>query len=153
MQIYVMITHAVKHGFQRKIELLNGERIGTYKWNKIVEAVNATLGEVATYEGQVINAFFHSNSGGTTETATNVWGGGNYPYLQSVETSGEDAYTQYSSEVTLTKDELLNKLKEKYKDIEIDFANNESIKIVDYTESKRVKTVKFGNKEIARSRS
>ncbi len=110
-------------------------------------------GEVATYEGQIINAFFHSNSGGTTETATNVWGGSNYPYLQSVETSGEDAYTQYSSEIVLTKDELLSKLKEKYADIEIDFSNNESIKIINYTESGRVKTVKFGNKEIARSRS
>jgi len=56
-------------------------------WNKIVEAVNATLGEVVTYEKQVINAFFHSNSGGTTETASAVWGGQNYPYLQAVETS------------------------------------------------------------------
>ena len=101
------------------------------------------FGEVATYEGQIINAFFHSNSGGTTETATNVWRGGNYPYLQSVETSGEDAYTQYSSEVVLTNEELFNKLKEKYPDIEIDFSNNESIQIIDYTESGRVKTVKF----------
>lgn len=126
---------------------------GVNKWNKIVEAVNATIGEVATYEGKVINAFFHSNSGGTTETASNVWGGGNYPYLQSVETSGEEGYAQYSSEVTLKKDELLNKLKSKYNDIEIDFGNNESIKIIDYTESGRVKTIKFGNREIARSRS
>lgn len=101
----------------------------------------------------MINAFFHSNSGGTTETATNVWGGGNYPYLQPVQTTGEDAYAQYSSEVTLTKEELLNKLKEKYSDIEIDFENEESIKIVDYTEGSRVKTAKFGNRELARCRS
>ncbi len=118
-----------------------------------MEAVNATKGEVATYEGQVINAFFHSNSGGTTETATNVWGGGNYPYLQPVQTTGEDAYEQYSSEIVLTREELLNKLKEKYSDIEIDFANDESIKILEYTEGSRVKTAKFGNKELARSRS
>ncbi|MCI9366502.1 MAG: SpoIID/LytB domain-containing protein [Clostridia bacterium] len=121
-------------------------------WNKIVEAVNSTLGEVVIYEGQVINAFFHSNSGGITETATDVWGGQNYPYLQAVETSGEEGYTQYSSEVVLTKEELLNKLKSKYNDIQIDFNSEESIKILDYTEGKRVKTIRFGNKEIARSR-
>lgn len=45
----------------------SGKKIGVEKWNKIVEAVNSTVGEVATYDGQVINAFFHSNSGGTTE--------------------------------------------------------------------------------------
>ena len=120
-------------------------------WNKIVEAVNSTIREVATYDGQIIDAFFHSNSGGVTETAANVWGGSNFPYLQSVETSGEDAYAQYSSEVTLTEEELLNKLKAEFSDIEIDFSNEESIKIIDYTESNRVKTVRFGNKEIARS--
>lgn len=119
-------------------------------WNKIVEAVNATLGEVVTYEGNVINAFFHSNSGGITETASAVWGGQNLPYLQVVETSGEEAYQQYSSEVTLSKEELLSKLKAKYSDIEINFEDQESIKILEYTESNRVKTVRFGNKEIAR---
>lgn len=81
-------------------------------WQKIVSAVEATKGKIITYEGKPINAFFHSNSGGTTETATNVWGGANYPYLQTVETSGEDAYTQYSSNVTLTKNEVIEKLKE-----------------------------------------
>ena len=126
---------------------------GIVKWNKIVEAGNATIGEVATYEGQVINAFFHSNSGGTTETVSNVWGGTDLPYLQAVETSGEDAYSQYSSEVTVTQDELITKLREKYSDIDIDFSNEESIKIIEYTEGKRVKTVRFGNKEISRSRN
>jgi len=81
-------------------------------WKKIVLAVEATKGQIIMYDGSPINAFFHSNSGGTTETATNVWGGANYPYLQVVETVGEDAYTQYSSSVTLTKDELIEKIKE-----------------------------------------
>lgn len=56
-------------------------------WQKIVSAVESTKGKIVTYEGKPINAFFHSNSGGATETATNVWGGTNYPYLQVVETS------------------------------------------------------------------
>lgn len=117
-------------------------------WNKICECVKETQGKIVTYENKPIDAFFHSNSGGITELPVNVWGGTGYPYLQSVETSGEEAYTQYSSEVTLTKDQLLNKLKEKYEDIAIDFSNSDDIKIMEYTEGTRVKTIKFGNHEL-----
>ena len=118
-------------------------------WQKINNCVNNTKGKIITYNNQPINAFFHSNSGGVTEIPVNVWGGTGYPYLQSVQTSGEDAYTQYLSEVVLTQDELINKLKVKYSDITIDFSNNDDIKILDYTESTRVKTVKFGNHELS----
>lgn len=118
-------------------------------WQKINDCVNSTKGKIITYNNQPINAFFHSNSGGVTEIPVNVWGGTGYPYLQSVETSGEDAYNQYASEVTFTQEELINKLKQKYSDISIDFSNENEIKILEYTESTRVKTVKFGNHEIS----
>ena len=118
-------------------------------WNKIVEAVNSTSGKIVTYNGTPINAFFHSNSGGVTESSLNIWGGIDYPYLKSVETSGEDGYTQYNSEVILTKEELLNKIKTKYKDCIINYEEENCIKILEYTTSGRVKTIKFGNKEIA----
>ncbi len=119
-------------------------------WEKIESSVNETKGEIITYEGTPINAFFHSNSGGTTELPVNVWGGGTeYPYLQVVETAGEEGYTQYSSEATFTQDELIEKLKTKYEDITIDFNNEDDLKILEYTDSGRVKTVKFGNYELS----
>ena len=109
-------------------------------WEKIEKAVYETSGKIITYENKPINAFFHSNSGGTTEVPVNVWGGGtNLPYLQVVETSGEEGYTQYSSELELTNDELLEKLKTNYSDIVIDFANDEDIKRLEYTESRKSK--------------
>lgn len=55
-------------------------------WKKIEQVVCETKGKMITYEGQPINAFFHSNSGGKTEVPINVWGG-SYPYLQAVETA------------------------------------------------------------------
>lgn len=126
------------------------EDIRESNWQKIVDCVNATKGKIITYNNEPINAFFHANSGGTTELPVNVWGGGEgLPYLQVVETSGEEGYTQYSSEVEFTGEELLNKLKEKYEDIQIDFKNVEDLKIVAYTDSNRVKTVKFGNHELS----
>lgn len=118
-------------------------------WEKISKAIKETEGKIITYEGKPINAFFHSNSGGTTELPVNVWGGSGYPYLQAVETAGEDKYSQYASEVTLSEEELLKKLKEKYSDISIDFKKNSEIKILEYTDSGRVKTVKFGNKNLS----
>ena len=118
-------------------------------WNKIVNAVNSTKGKIITYEGKPINAFFHSNSGGKTETTMNVWGGDGYPYLQAVATAGEDAYSQYQSEVVITKDEFVKKLEEKYKDFDIDFSKKDAIKVLQYTDSNRVKTIKIGNKELS----
>ncbi|MCI9063040.1 MAG: stage II sporulation protein D [Clostridia bacterium] len=118
-------------------------------WDKIVNAVNSTSGMIVTYNKEPIDAFFHSNSGGKTETVSNVWGGKDFPYLQSVETVGEDGYSQYKSEVKLSKNELVEKLKTKYTDIKIDWNNKECIKILDYTDSQRVKTIRFGNVEVA----
>lgn len=127
-----------------------GEEDRENNWNKIVLAVNSTAGKIITYNNEAINAFFHSNSGGKTEIASNVWiGGKDFPYLQSVETLGEDGYTQYSSEVIISKKNLQENLKKEYPDIQIKYEENECIKIVDYTQSGRVKTVRFGNTEIA----
>lgn len=113
-------------------------------WNKIVNAVDSTSGRYVSYQGQPINAFFHSNSGGITELPVNVWGG-SYPYLQVVATSGEENYTGYSSEIQVSKDELIQKMLEKYSNFQINFEEVNCIQILDLTESGRVKTMKIGN--------
>ncbi len=118
-------------------------------WNKIVNAVNSTQGKIITYNGEPINAFFHSNSGGSTEAPIDVWGGSGYPYLQAVTTSGEDAYSQYSSEAEFTKQEFEDKIKEEHSDFEIDFDEEDCIKIEEYTDGNRVKKIKVGNLELS----
>lgn len=47
------------------------------------EATDATRGQVMTYDGKLIVAYFHSNSGGYTEDPQYVWGAA-LPYLQAV---------------------------------------------------------------------
>lgn len=118
-------------------------------WQKIEEAVYSTKGQVIEYNGEVIDAFFHSNSGGKTEVPVNVWGGTDFPYLQVVETAGEDEYSQYSSEVNFSKQDFITKMKAKYSDFTIDWNETECIKIIEYTDSGRARTVKVGNKEIS----
>ena len=48
--------------------------------------VKETTGEVLTYNNNVIQAFYHSNCGGHTEAAENVWGY-DLPYLRGVDCS------------------------------------------------------------------
>ena len=49
-----------------------------------IAAVDATENEVVTHNGQVIEAIFHSSSGGGTENAGDVWSS-DVPYLRRVE--------------------------------------------------------------------
>lgn len=118
-------------------------------WDKIKEAVNSTSRKVVTYNGEVIDAFFHSNSGGKTEEVSNVWGGADLPYLQSVETAGEDGYSQYQSEAVFTKQEFENKMKEKHPEFIINYDESNCIKVLEYTQGNRVKTIKIGNLELS----
>lgn len=125
------------------------EELREENWEKINTAVNDTTGKIITYNGEPINAFFHSNSGGSTEAPINVWGGSGYPYLQTVQTSGEEAYTQYKSEVNMQKQELIDKIKSKYQDFSINFEEENAMQILEYTKGNRVKTIKIGNKNLS----
>lgn len=160
--IYTIIKNNDKHGeadlcdssaccqawISKEARLAKWEEcVRTEYWNKIVAAVNETIGEVITYNGEVINAVYHANSGGKTELASGVWNGGDYPYLQSVETSGEDGYEQYASEVKFSYGELENKIKEKYNGFV--FGEDRKIEILEYTSTGRAKTVQIGNVTIS----
>ena len=52
--------------------------------SRAARGVRETAGEVLKFNGKVIQAFYHSNCGGHTEAAENVWGY-SLPYLQGVE--------------------------------------------------------------------
>lgn len=61
---------------------------------KVRSAVQQTKGQVLTYNGILIEATYYSCSGGRTEDAQAVWGA-EIPYLQSVESPGEEKATHY----------------------------------------------------------
>ena len=64
-----------------------------------------TAGQVLTYKGELIEAVYFSSSGGTTEAAVAVWGA-DYPYLQSVESPGEEASRYHRDTVVFRKEDL-----------------------------------------------
>ena len=70
---------------------------------KIRKAVKETAGQVLTYCGQLAEATYFSCSGGRTEDALAVWGG-NVPYLQAVDSPGEENAPAYETTVLFTKE-------------------------------------------------
>ena len=68
-------------------------------------AVDATAGQVLTFEGELIRSPYFSCSGGATEAAITVWGR-DYPYLQSVESPGEEETVYYTHSKVYTFDQF-----------------------------------------------
>ena len=74
-------------------------------WKKAEMAVKSTAGQVLTFQGELIDAVYFSCSGGITEDAVAVWGA-EVPYLQSVESPGEEAAGKFHTEVELSREEF-----------------------------------------------
>jgi len=100
----------------------------------IARAVEDTRGEILTFDGGPIVAYFHSTSGGITEDAAEVFGK-SYPYLKPVETNSElSPYFLWQKKIALKDMEKASGVKG-LKDIGID----------SHTESGRVRTFSFVN--------
>lgn len=65
---------------------------------KVIDAVEQTADEVLTYAGALIEATYFSCSGGRTEDALAVWGA-EIPYLQAVDSPGEENASHYMDTV------------------------------------------------------
>ena len=77
--------------------------------DKVIDAVNATSGEVLVYNNSLIEATYFSCSGGRTEDAQAVWGS-DIPYLQSIESPGEENAAHYIDTVSFSVSEFAEKL-------------------------------------------
>lgn len=69
------------------------------------QAVGETADMVLTYGGELILATYFSCSGGYTEDAVAVWGG-DVPYLQAVESPGEEQAYCFTDRVTFSAQEF-----------------------------------------------
>lgn len=76
---------------------------------KAVSAISATAGQVITYNGALIEATYYSCSGGRTEDAVAVWGT-DIPYLQAVDSPGEENADHYRDTVILSKVDFVKRL-------------------------------------------
>ncbi|MBO2527588.1 MAG: stage II sporulation protein D [Clostridiales bacterium] len=76
---------------------------------RITQAVCDTDGLVVTYEGALIDATFFSCSGGKTEAALAVWGS-DIPYLQSVDSPGEEDAPRFTDTVIFSAEEFADQI-------------------------------------------
>lgn len=87
-------------------------------WEAAREAVRQTAGEVLRYDGQLIDAVYFSCSGGATEAAVAVWGT-DVPYLQAVESPGEEAAPRFSSQAVFSPEEFSQRLMQENPDVQL----------------------------------
>jgi len=115
-------------------------------WDKISQAVEQTRGQIVTYNGEPINAVFHSTSADRTASALEVWGI-DYPYLKSVPCSWDKQSPRYTDTKTLTFAELEQRLGSEAGVLAAVRSDSGTVaQIIDRTESGRVNKVRIGSK-------
>jgi stage II sporulation protein D len=113
-------------------------------WNKIKNAVEETRGIIIMYKNIVANPLFHSNSGGKTENAEDVWDIGSVDYLKSVKSEGEEACPTFKTVKEVSAAEFCNTLGKYYPETKLNKNNIfEEIEILDQTQGDRVRTIRI----------
>ena len=105
--------------------------------NKIKDAINDNKGEMITYEGDVISAYYFSMSNGMTENSKEVFNE-NKPYLVSVSSLETSNIKNYTRTKTFTKDNFCKLLS---------LSDCGSIKInkIEYNDTHHVSNIKVNN--------
>ena len=107
-------------------------------FNKIKNAVSETKGQYLSYNGEYIEAVYHSTSNGMTEDASNVWGNF-FPYLVSVSSEYDNINPSFMMEKEITYEQISSKLG-------MEVNQNTEFNIIEKTQSGRVKKIEINNK-------
>jgi len=111
-------------------QVYNGLESRTYK---TIRAVKSTRSLVLTYKNKLINALFHSSSGGMTENSQDVWKN-KYPYLTSVKDFDKNN-PKFRWQKKISSNELINLFPK--------IGGLKNIEILDITSTGRVKNLKL----------
>lgn len=117
-------------------------------WSKINRAVGETRGEVVTYNGEFINAVFHSTSGERTASAKEVWGF-DYPYLISVPCTWDEKSPRYHERKEFALREIEELLGTETQVVAAVQNGSGVTQIIDTTQSGRVGQIRIGSKIVS----
>lgn len=125
-------------GYKSNTELQSmwGGSYNTY-YNKVRNAVQSTKGEYLSFNGEYIDAVYHSTSNGKTESSVNVWGN-YYPYLVSVDSLYDTCNPSFQKDSFITYQEISTRL-----GISID--SNTNFNILSYTSGNRIDSIEINN--------
>lgn len=102
-------------------------------YNKIKNAVENTNGEYLSYNGNYIEALYHSTNNGKTESSLDVFGN-YYPYLISVSSEYDKNASSYLRTINTPLDTISNKLG-------LNLNNDSVISILSYTDGGNIKEI------------
>lgn len=109
-----------------------GNSFNTY-YDKIKNAVENTNGEYLSYNGNYIEALYHSTNNGKTESSLDVFGN-YYPYLISVSSEYDKNASSYLRTINMPLDTISNKLG-------LSLNNDSVINILSYTDGGNIKEI------------
>lgn len=130
------VSHQV-YKDNNQLKALWGSSFQTY-YNKVKAAVTATKGQTITYNGNYIEAVYHSTSNGMTEDSVTVWGN-NYAYLKPVDSHWDLNASSYLRE-TEKEFSILSSI------IGINFNEGTKIEILSRTTGNRVDKIQIDDK-------
>lgn len=113
-------------------------------WDKITTAADSVMDYVLLYDGEPIQAVYHSCSIGVTESAENVWQA-SVPYLVPVESEGDLIAPAAEAEVTFTSAEMRALLTAAFDGLVLGAMPALWLSPVSYTESGYIMDIKVGN--------
>lgn len=115
---------------------------------KIRKAVKEVQDEILVYEQQPIIAAFHSMSGGTTESAENVWGS-RVDYLVPVSSKDDTGAPRYLDELELTAEEMRERIESAFSGIALEDDPTKWFGEPETSKSGTVLKIRVGDKEDA----
>jgi stage II sporulation protein D len=123
----------------------------TYNYDKYKQAVLSTKGEVIVYDDSLIQAVFHSTSGGKTENSEEVWSN-KVPYLRSVPSEFEEASPKFVADTNVKINDFIAAMKKLDSGIQLSSKNIQNqIKILDRSEGGRITKLSVGGKVLSGS--
>ncbi|MDO4572577.1 MAG: stage II sporulation protein D [Clostridia bacterium] len=120
-----------------------------YEENEAIvrRAVTETAGELLLYDGEPIEALYHSASGGGTENVEDVYKNA-LPYLRAVESRAEAGSSRITGEKSLAAADFAALVNEKWPEAGLEAERlGEQIEILETTQSGRVQRVRLGRAE------
>lgn len=114
--------------------------------DKLKEAVYGTAGEVIVYDNKLIDAVFHSTSGGKTENSEEIWSS-KVPYLRSVASQYEEHSPKYVAQQEVSIDKFIECMKKLDSGVTITKKNiKNQIKVLERSEGGRITKLEVGDK-------
>lgn len=114
-------------------------------YNKICSAVYSTKGQILTYDGKPIEAFYHASSGGQTENVENVYSESRR-YLISVSSPNEGNMGKNRDTKIFTYEEFAGKINKAYPQANLSGSSVQmSTEVVSRYASGRVNKIKVGD--------